>query len=217
MTRNKAAVLTVGALIASAVSVQLAIAQSKDDWRDATAETQQPKLMLSQSYRGTRPGDGNNLPRVTELKEKSGLWITWPGFMMTEDGGSRVFLQTTGPVKYTQKKTGKKEIVLVFRKTGIYLSNNRNPLVTGHFNTPVARVNLKRRSGKTTELVMKLKVESTPNISQMTDNDGYNYLFIDFPAGEYPQTGNSETRSSYSSSTNADVVTDYAVPEEIQE
>jgi hypothetical protein len=51
----------------------------------------------------------------------------------------------------------------------------------------------------------------------MTDADGYNYLFIDFPAGEYPQTGYNESRPSYSSSTNANVVTDYAVPEEIQE
>ncbi|MBN2530937.1 MAG: hypothetical protein JXR76_31410 [Deltaproteobacteria bacterium] len=214
MTNKPRFLIAAGTMITTFFFMGFAAAQSQDEWRQATENTA-PRLQLNQSYAGTKPGEGNKLPQVTELKEKKGLWITWPGFMMTDDGGSRVFLQTTGPLKY-KTKTQKKKIVLTFKKTRIHLSNNRNPLVTSHFNTPVSRINLKRR-GKNSELILNLKTESTPNISQMTDADGYNYLFVDFPQGQYPiqneQPGN---RPSFSSNGHPNM-TNYDAEQPAQE
>ena len=86
----------------------LAFAQSQNDWQTA----QNPEgegLLLGQSYHGTVPGGGNTLPRVEELKGKPGTWVTWPGFVMRSDGGSRIFIQTTRSLEYT--KTDKKNRV----------------------------------------------------------------------------------------------------------
>lgn len=173
-------------LIATLLTFQLAQAQSVDEWREATENTQ-PKLQLSQKYHGTTPGQGNTLPKVAELKGKKGSWITWPGFFMTADGGSRVFLQTTAPLSYKQKIT-KNKIILTFKNTKVHLSNNQNPLVTLHFNTPVKKIYLKKRK-KHTELILEMKIKTEPTISQSTDADGYSYLFVDFPMGQYPQGG----------------------------
>ncbi|MBN2343626.1 MAG: hypothetical protein JXX29_19365 [Deltaproteobacteria bacterium] len=186
MTWMKISAAIAGCTFISLVAVQWVRAQSTDEWRKAT-ENNQPKLELSQNYHGTKPGDGNTLPKVEELKGKDGLWITWPGFFMTADGGSRIFIQTTAPLEYKQK-TSKKKIVLTFKDTKVHLSNNQNPLVTLHFNTPLRKAYLKKYKKKT-ELILELKTKTTPAISQSTDADGYSYLFIDFPPGQYPQGG----------------------------
>ena len=56
------------------------------------------------AYNGVVPGSGNPLPKVEELKTLDGVWVTWPGFVMKEDGGSRIFLQTTVSVDYAVEK-----------------------------------------------------------------------------------------------------------------
>ena len=216
MIQTKTTLLVGVCALATVASIRFATAQATDDAM-RYANSGQSVLTVSQSYRGTRPGTGNPLPRVAELQQKQGLWITWPGFMMNDNGGSRVFLQTTGPLKY-KMKTQKKKIVLSFKNTQVYLYNNRNPLVTEHFNTPIARINLKRRN-KRTELILSLKVDAVPSVSQLTDADGYNYFFIDFAPGNYPQGGSTSSRPLYNSKTHQDMDTpsnDYSVPEEIQ-
>lgn len=184
MTWIKISLAIASCSIVTLLAVQMVQAQATNEWRSAT-EGNQPQLQLSQKYHGTMPGEGNTLPRVEELKDKSGSWITWPGFFMTPDGSSRLFLQTTAPLEY-KKKSSEKKIILTFKNTKIHLSNNQNPLVTLHFNTPVRKAYLKKVSKKT-ELILELKTKATPTISQSTDADGYSYLFLDFPAGQYPQ------------------------------
>ncbi|MCP4675750.1 MAG: hypothetical protein GY854_09640 [Deltaproteobacteria bacterium] len=171
-------------------------AQSPEEWR-ATEEgkTEKPALTAQQFYNGVTPGSGNNLPRVEELRGKAGTWVTWPGFMMRIGGGSRIFIQTTVALDYSLQEK-KKKLVLKLNDAQVFLSNNRNPLVTTHFNTPVKRAYIKKRRKKT-ELVVELKVESAPQITQMVDQDGYHYLFIDFPQGTYPKATGS-ARPSYS-------------------
>ena len=158
--------------------------QSVEEWR-ATEEGEAPREVIrDQNYEGVTPGSGNTLPRVEELKGKPGTWVTWPGFLMPEGGGSRFFLQTTVAVDY--KITNKKKtLVIRLNNAAIHLSNNRNPLVTTHFNTPVSRAYLKKR-GKHVDLILELKVDATPQITQMADQDGYHYMFIDFAPGQYP-------------------------------
>jgi hypothetical protein len=167
------------------VSASAAVAQSVDDWR----KTEQPApaaapLVLVQSYQGVVPGSGNTLPRVQELKGKPGTWVTWPGFSMRADGGSRIFLQTTAALSYERKDQNKK-IVLRFYETSIFLSNNQNPLVTSHFNTPVNRAYLKK-SRKYIELVLEMRAAEAPAITQAQDADGYTYFFVDFASGNFP-------------------------------
>jgi hypothetical protein len=185
-------ILIVGVLTAMAAVVQ---AQSREDWRATEDGEKAPPVSLQQSYHGVVPGSGNNLPRVEELRNKPGTWVTWPGFTMRPDGGSRVFLQTTVALLFDIDEK-KKRVTLRFNEARVHLSNNRNPLVTTHFNTPMSRVYLKKRR-KTLDLILELKVDATPEISQMTDQDGYHYLFVDFPPGTYPKSEGPTARPSY--------------------
>jgi hypothetical protein len=171
-------------------------AQTREDWRATEGDAEEKKVVIQQSYTGVTPGSGNNLPRVEELKGKSGTWVTWPGFLMRVDGGSRLFLQTTVSLDYRLEEK-KKRIVLKLNDAQVFLSNNRNPLVTTHFNTPIRRAYLKVRN-QTTELVIELKVSKAPEITQMIDQDGYHYMFIDFPPGRYPQEKPASPRRSFS-------------------
>lgn len=150
-----------------------------------TDDSAVPQLQLNELYHGVTPGSGNNLPRVEELKGKSGTWVTWPGFVMLPDGSSRVFLQTTVTMKYSLIKK-KNKMTLRLKNAKVHLSNNRNPLITTHFNTPLKRGYLKKYR-KSLDLVLEMKVEQTPIITQTVDSDGYHYLFIDFPSGSYLQ------------------------------
>lgn len=137
----------------------------------------------AEEYPGVKPGTGNTLPKVTELKNKEGTWVTWPGFSMTEDGGSQIFLQTTGPLAH--KMESKKRVIRIkIKRAKIFLKNNRNPLVTTYFNTPIKSAHLKKR-GKGVELIVELKESATPTVRQTTGEDGYYYMFLDFPPGQY--------------------------------
>ena len=166
-----------------ALGLTVGLAQAQDDWRAGEPPGEQ-EVKLKQGYTGVRPGSGNNLPRVEELRDKPGTWVTWPGFLMMQDGTSRLFLQTTVPVAYAINEKNKR-ISLKLKKAKVHLRNNRNPLVTVHFNTPLNRAYLKK-SRKSLDLIMELRKSVFPAISQTVDGDGYHYLFIDFPPGNYP-------------------------------
>ena len=175
-----------------------AFAQSTEEWRATEDGENASKVKLEQNYHGVKPGSGNNLPKVEELKNLSGVWVTWPGFTMREDGGSRIFLQTTVAVDYVveKKKKNKKRIVIKLKDARVHLSNNRNPLITTHFNTPIKRAALKKRK-KSLDLIIELKTPAQHKISQTTDPDGYHYLFIDFPEGDYSSYKPEERRPTY--------------------
>lgn len=134
------------------------------------------------SYRGVVPGENNLPPQARRLKRTRRNFVTWPGFEMTE-GGSRFFVQSTRPVEYSRTDE-QGRIIITLRNSRIHLRNNRNPLVTEHFNTPVARASLRHRR-RNTQLVLEMKVEVTPTIRQVSQGD-YHFLFIEFPAGNYP-------------------------------
>ncbi len=171
-------------LMLLAWGMTIATGQTRKDWRAAGTPENEQGVKLKQKYTGVTPGSGNNLPRVEELKGKPGTWVTWPGFIILEDGTSRIFLQTTVPVAYAISE-GNRRISLKLKNAKVHLRNNRNPLVTVHFNTPLDRAYLKKNR-KSLDLVMELRQSATPNIHQTVDNDGYHYLFVDYPPGNYP-------------------------------
>jgi hypothetical protein len=166
------------------VSAHQSYCQTRQEWRQ-TESAADDSPQVSKRYNGVTPGSGNTLPEIESLLKKSGAWVTWPGFTTAPDGGTRLFLQTTHELDYKvqQKKDG--TIVIDLNKTRVYLGNNRNPLVTTHFNTPLRRAYLKQRRSAST-LVLEMKVTATPAISQITNADGFSYLFVDFPPGDYP-------------------------------
>jgi hypothetical protein len=172
-----------------------ALAQGPKEWRQTETDTSSPTLTLRQRYTGVVPGQGNSLPRVQELKEQEGTWVVWPGFILLENGGSRLFLQATEPLRYSIQDKGTR-VTLSIKNAKVFLSNNRNPLVTTHFNTPIKRAYLKKHK-KDVRLVLELKVNTTPEISQMTDADGYHYLFVDFAPGNYPIIDTAAKSSSF--------------------
>jgi hypothetical protein len=175
MGRNVAACLVVLALWAPGLArAELAEVRPVDDGAVGGEATQ--------AYPGVVPGTGAQPPRARLLARTRHNYVTWPGF---EEGssGSRIFVQTTRPVTYSRADEGT-SIVLVLPRTRIHLRNNRNPLVTEHFNTPVSRAYLRRR-GRDTLLVLEMKVGAEPRISQSSEGE-YQFLFVEFPPGDYP-------------------------------
>ena len=206
-------IVAAAAMVAVLVAAALALAQSQEEWREVT-NSEGGTLALEQTYHGTRPGAGNTLPRVDELKGMPGTWVTWPGFIMLPDGSSRVFLQTTKPLEY-KRNDKQKRTTLTLKGAEVFLKNNRNPLVTIHFNTPVRRAYLKPRKGSV-EFVLEMKVAATASIAQFADQDGYHYLFVDFPAGQYPTGGQYGNRPSFSGFGTPGQAVDDEIPPQAQ-
>jgi len=133
-------------------------------------------------YEGVSPGSPNPPPRAAQVRGADRALVTWPGFQMTP-GGSRVFVQTSRPVSFNQTG-GQNRFVVHLRNCRIHTKNNRNPLVTRHFNTPVARAFLVARR-RDVELVVELRSGVTPTVRQETGSDGFQFLFLDFPEGAF--------------------------------
>ena len=133
------------------------------------------------SYAGVTPGSesSENLPPKAEEIPEGALMLTWPGFMMTEDG-SVFFIQTSKPVKFgTKKSQGRLELVM--HHTRVHLKNNFLPLETQFFDTPVTRATVQRRGKKDLVMIFEMREDATPSITQKKGKDGFNYVFVKFP------------------------------------
>jgi len=134
------------------------------------------------SYAGVTPGTGNLPPRAPRQPSEARL-MTWPGFQARPDGASRFFIQTTQPVVHEMRvETGR--VVILLKQTRLHLRNNRRPLETRYFNTPVSRAWIERR-GHDLAFVLELRAQATPVVSTQPAENGYHYLFVELPAGDY--------------------------------
>jgi len=102
---------------------------------------------------------------------------------MLPDGTSRIFLQATVPFTFSTETRGK-TFVVSLGDVPIAGENNRHPLETRFFNTPVLRAALKRVKTDT-QLILELRAEVTPRVQSETGANGYFFLQLDFPAGQY--------------------------------
>jgi hypothetical protein len=139
-------------------------------------------------YSGVTPGVSHPPPRAGRLASRRGARaraeiITWPGFQAQTGGGSRFFVETTGPVT-TEIHASEGRVEIVFHETTVHLSNSRRWLETQFFETPVVRARLERRR-RDMVLVMQMRAAVTPTISQSTDANGYHFTYIDFAGGHY--------------------------------
>ena len=134
------------------------------------------------SYAGVKPG-GEETPAVRAKAGTTPTAITWPGFQMQPDGSSRVFVQTTSQVDVSAALVDGK-VVVDFGNVAVPSQNNRRPLVTKYFNTPVTLVEVKRAKKRTT-LVLTMRAPVEPRLSHERAESGFHFVYIDFPAGSY--------------------------------
>lgn len=141
-----------------------------------------------EEYGGITPGVRSLPPgfrRMAALGRTTVPVVAWPGFQMMP-GGSRVFVAMTRPAVVTETRG---PLQRVFHITGgrIHLSNNRRPLITEAFDTPMARAFLRPVRGGV-DLVVQMRAEVEHRMSQEVGPGGLNFIFIDFPPFQGPAT-----------------------------
>lgn len=139
----------------------------------------------SQGYDGVGADGSGEPPRSGALRKAKGRLITWLGFQMRADGGSRFFLQMTQKPEFSVKKSeGRIEILL--QSARIYMRNNRRPLETRFFSTPVLRSRLRGR-GRDVAWIFEMKSQAHPQISTGIGAGDYHFLYADFRAELTPR------------------------------
>ena len=135
----------------------------------------QPGVKRAKVYKDRRPVR-NRAARKKVLR--------WVGFQ-SKGSGSRIFVQLTGDVEYSQRVTGPRLIVSL---AGARLGgrNARRALDTRFFDTAVSRA-VAKRVRRAVELHITFKNpadarEASASLEK-NDTDGFTYLFLDFGAG----------------------------------
>jgi hypothetical protein len=133
-------------------------------------------------YQGVTPGSPNEPPRVDAVGRQR--LMTWPGFQMLSDGGSRVFVQVSQePLFETRDEPGR--FVVLLERTGVHLRNNKRALETRYFNTPVKRVRVQRRRDKVA-VILELRAPAPPRVHTQPGAEGrFHYVLVDFPPGDW--------------------------------
>jgi hypothetical protein len=140
-----------------------------------------------QGYQGVVPGSANPPPRSRVGRNDTRTVITWPGFQSSGQG-SRIFIQTSRPISVSESR-GPSRLIYRLPNSVISTRNNRNPLVTAHFNTPVTTAFLRRAGRRDVELVIVLRAEVTPSVTNSPGENGLQFVFIDFPSGNWLPNG----------------------------
>ena len=141
-----------------------------------------------EEYGGVTPGVRTLPPgfrRLARLGTTRVPVVAWPGFQMVP-GGSRLFVAMTRPAVVTESRT---PLQRVFHIAGgrIALSNNRRPLITEAFDTPMVRATLRNVRGGV-DLVVQMRAEVEHRMSQEVGPQGLNFVFVDFPPFQAPDT-----------------------------
>ena len=166
----------------------LPVALASQDPEPGKSEPKKPKSVGD--YQGVVPGT-TNPPAVKVPPGGQVRQATWPGFQMRSDGGSRIFVQLTSETRVDSEMQPDK-FVVTLKNTAIAGPTNAYPLETRYFDTPVKRAQLKKKD-QDTLLVLDLREEITPVISMREARNGYFFVFVDFPAANYPSAGSAGT------------------------
>jgi hypothetical protein len=141
-------------------------------------------LALAQSYAGVAPGS-SVVPENIAAPPGGSALVTWPGFQMTPDGGSRLFVQTTIEIKPELRRDGG-DLIVVLPGVSLPPGNARLPLDTHFFNTPLKSARLKvRDGGVAVHLEMKPGVGISPGLRTEKAPTGYYFVYVEFPPGNY--------------------------------
>ncbi len=123
------------------------------------------------------------------VKKKEPLPIAeWPGFRMLDDGGSEVMIEFSKAVLAPSEHKAAGRYTFVFKGAVISKHNNKNPLLTIHFNTPVLDARLTSQKGGEIQLIVELRpgLDLAPVVGQRPASEGLGQqFFIRFPSGSY--------------------------------
>lgn len=100
-----------------------------------------------------------------ELKD-----LNWIGFQQFKES-SRVFVRTTEPVKFTIDNSRDNLVVLILENTRVPLRNNRRPLDTRYFDSPVRYIYPKVIEGPSSSVRIEIHLRGKVPFRQVqTDN-----------------------------------------------
>jgi hypothetical protein len=139
--------------------------------------------LSAQSYEGVVPGSDVIPDRIAGAPGQGSL-VTWPGFQMLADGGSRVFIQSTIEVTPELKRDVGDSWQLVLPGMSLPAGNARLPLDTHFFNTPVRNVRALAR-GNGVVIVLDMRAKLKPNVRTERAANGYFFTYLEFPAGNF--------------------------------
>jgi len=120
-------------------------------------------------------------------KVSNAIVAEWPGFRNTPDGGSEVMVEFSKAMVSPSEHKAAGTITYVFKGAHVIKSNNQNPLLTVHFNTPVLSARLVPKKGEL-HLVIDLRpgVDAIPGAGMRAGAEaGGQQFFVKFPAGSY--------------------------------
>ena len=157
----------------------------------ATGLSTYPSASRAQDYGGVVPGSSSGPQNAPGARAE----VTWPGFQVLGDGGTRVFVQTSVAVQPELKREGANWVVII---PGVLLpkGNARLPLDTHFFNTPVTSAQLKplatrgkrrrkTQAGSGVSLLLEMRAQVTPKLRTEKDASGYFFTYIEFAPGKY--------------------------------
>lgn len=124
---------------------------------------------------------GKGMPR-------GGVVATFPAFQMLADGRSILSVELSARVPVQEHLSSQPQpqaITFSLPKAHVLHRNNRNPLVTTQFRTPVSRAFLHPTSVGV-DLVVQLRARVHPTQRWIDAPHGGVRLEIEFPAGDYP-------------------------------
>jgi len=130
--------------------------------------------------------------KTAKAAKKTGANVAqWPGFRLTEDGGSEVMVEfSSNPAGPTEHRAAG-SVTYVFKGAHVIKSNNQNPLLTMHFNTPVLSARLVPKKGELHLVVdMRPGANAPPSsgLRASSDGDGQQF-FVKFPSGSWLPKG----------------------------
>jgi hypothetical protein len=106
--------------------------------------------------------------------------VTFAGFHVFDDGTSRIFVKITKDVPVEAKRQGK-QVDFLLRGAKVVVKNNKNPLITKEFVSPVMVARLvSEKEGVVLRVELREAVTPTHRVSRHPD--GSVTLHIDFPA-----------------------------------
>ena len=143
-----------------------------------------PSAVRADGYGGVCPGK-STVPDGIAAQPGSAALVTWPGFQLLANGGSRVFIQTSVAVSPSLKREGS-HLVVTLPGVSLPPGNVRRPLDTSFFNTPVKSVRVKaHKGGASVEVELRGSVSVSPELKSEKAANGYFFVYLDFPAGQY--------------------------------
>lgn len=135
---------------------------------------------LQANYQGVTP-DGGEPPPMPSPRAGEQL-ITWPGFQVSADGRTRIFMQLTGLPAY-RKIDSLRGVDIVFEATNVTLKNNLRHLDTRYFDSPVRgfRLSRSRRYGAPQiKLHVDLRRPNTPSELRIEHRGNHVFMILEF-------------------------------------